>query len=75
MVPARAMTVAHAAPLSSIRGMPNQPKIRIGSRARLVTMAATMIIAGKRVSPPALMEALATIGTTSKAMPPYQISM
>ena len=43
-------------------------------RMQANTMDATIIIAGNRVSPPARMAALATIGTTRKTAPGYQIS-
>ena len=45
------MTVAAAAPATSIRGKPNRPKIRIGSRMMLMTAPMSWVIMEYSVRP------------------------
>jgi hypothetical protein len=47
----------------------------MGSRITFISMSTTIIAAGNLVSPPAWIEALATMGMTRTATPGYQISM
>ena len=74
-VQARAMTVAMAAPASSSRGNPSNPKMSSGSSTRFKVMAPVMMRAGILVSPRARIDAFATIGTTRKTIPGYQMIM
>ncbi|OPZ07618.1 MAG: hypothetical protein BWZ10_02792 [candidate division BRC1 bacterium ADurb.BinA364] len=69
------MTVARAAPAISMRGTIHHPKIMIGSRMALSRNPDIMIRLGHFVSPVARMALLPAIGTTTKAVPTYQMRM